>query len=306
MGCVDCDKNGIPDSCDIADCDGDVACDDCNANGIPDGCDIARGSSRDDNQNNVPDECDPPAGDEPRLFLVPRGGNPEDFASRPATVLSMKPGESRTLQVWVQKSGRPLGTYQIALDDAAGGEIGSVPYVDPMIDAFNPNWVHSGLSGVVQSTNIGPPALMVSSAPNGAPEVIEPRYCGELTYTASLKACGTFAVDFVNPGIVAGESQTLLFDGQNNPFEFTALGAVIGVSEKVHGDVNGDGTTDVFDILCVLDGFEGTFAQCARSDLDIVPCGGDDVISLEDIFGVLDGFVGVPSPCPIVCPTNGP
>jgi hypothetical protein len=37
----DCNKNGIPDECDIANCVGDPACADCNGNGVPDGCDIA-------------------------------------------------------------------------------------------------------------------------------------------------------------------------------------------------------------------------------------------------------------------------
>jgi hypothetical protein len=69
----DCNRNGIPDECDIAegtstDCnvngvpdecelrDGTSA--DCNANGKPDECDIAGGASRDCDVNAVPDECE--------------------------------------------------------------------------------------------------------------------------------------------------------------------------------------------------------------------------------------------------------
>lgn len=33
---------------------------DCNANGLPDSCDIAEGRSRDSNANGIPDECEPP------------------------------------------------------------------------------------------------------------------------------------------------------------------------------------------------------------------------------------------------------
>ncbi len=40
---ADCNANGVPDECDIADCPGDPACGDCNMNGVPDGCDIAGG-----------------------------------------------------------------------------------------------------------------------------------------------------------------------------------------------------------------------------------------------------------------------
>jgi len=52
---MDCNANGVPDACDIA----DDTSRDCNANGIPDECDIATGTSRDCNLNGIPDECDP-------------------------------------------------------------------------------------------------------------------------------------------------------------------------------------------------------------------------------------------------------
>ncbi len=69
----DCNVNGIPDECDLADgssddCNGnnmpdecDFAAgttDDCNDNGVPDECDVAAASSYDCNANNIPDECD--------------------------------------------------------------------------------------------------------------------------------------------------------------------------------------------------------------------------------------------------------
>jgi len=52
---ADCNQNGFPDACDIA----EGASEDCNGNGIPDECDIAQGGSVDQNGNGVPDECDP-------------------------------------------------------------------------------------------------------------------------------------------------------------------------------------------------------------------------------------------------------
>lgn len=67
-GLLDCDSNGVPDSCDIAntpslDCDHNGVIDDCdefdcNSNGISDPCDIESGTSLDCNANSVPDECD--------------------------------------------------------------------------------------------------------------------------------------------------------------------------------------------------------------------------------------------------------
>ncbi len=51
----DCNGNGIPDECDIA----RGTSKDCNGNGIPDECDIAEGTSQDLNYNGIPDECEP-------------------------------------------------------------------------------------------------------------------------------------------------------------------------------------------------------------------------------------------------------
>ncbi|HVP11207.1 MAG TPA: hypothetical protein VMV94_08500 [Phycisphaerae bacterium] len=63
---ADCDNDWYPDDAEIANCSpGDKSCADCNKNGVPDGCDIATGYSLDiDPPNGVPDECEaPPIGD---------------------------------------------------------------------------------------------------------------------------------------------------------------------------------------------------------------------------------------------------
>jgi hypothetical protein len=64
---LDCDESGVLDVCEI-DADGGAPggpyfctadCDpDCNANGVPDACDVADGTSADVNGNGVPDECE--------------------------------------------------------------------------------------------------------------------------------------------------------------------------------------------------------------------------------------------------------
>jgi len=56
---ADCNRNGIPDSFDLAECRGEPWCADCNRNNTLDECDIASGFSRDLNQNLIPDECEP-------------------------------------------------------------------------------------------------------------------------------------------------------------------------------------------------------------------------------------------------------
>ena len=52
-GTPDCNLNNIPDSCELA---AGTALD-CNTNAIPDSCDIASGASNDVDSNGVPDEC---------------------------------------------------------------------------------------------------------------------------------------------------------------------------------------------------------------------------------------------------------
>ena len=67
----DCNGNGVPDGCDIADgtsadTDGSGVpdeCEDCNANGTLDSIDITAGSSPDCNADGVPDECQLAGGD---------------------------------------------------------------------------------------------------------------------------------------------------------------------------------------------------------------------------------------------------
>ena len=57
----DCNSNGIPDHCELANCTPtDLACQDCNGNSIPDVCEIPPicATCRDCNVNGVPDACD--------------------------------------------------------------------------------------------------------------------------------------------------------------------------------------------------------------------------------------------------------
>ena len=56
----DCNANGSPDACDLA--DGTAL--DCNDNGVPDSCDILTGSSTDVDGNGIPDDCKPDCDDD--------------------------------------------------------------------------------------------------------------------------------------------------------------------------------------------------------------------------------------------------
>ncbi|NOT00389.1 MAG: hypothetical protein HOP29_07150 [Phycisphaerales bacterium] len=63
------------------------------------------------------------------------------------------------------------------------------------------------------------------------------------------------------------------------------------------GDVNNDTFVDIFDILCVLDGFAGVFTNCPFETVDMSPCVPDGVIDIFDILMILSAFQGDGFPC---------
>ncbi|NOT02300.1 MAG: hypothetical protein HOP29_16965 [Phycisphaerales bacterium] len=65
----------------------------------------------------------------------------------------------------------------------------------------------------------------------------------------------------------------------------------------LYGDVNNTGDVDIFDILCVLDGFAGNFTDCVASAVDIAPCTPDGLHDIFDILAVLDAFSGTDTCC---------
>ena len=64
--------------------------------------------------------------------------------------------------------------------------------------------------------------------------------------------------------------------------------------------MNLDGSVDILDIFCVLDGFADRFTHCTPDQTDIAPCGGDDRIDVFDIFAVVDAFLDRWT-CPGMC-----
>ncbi|NOS99054.1 MAG: hypothetical protein HOP29_00315 [Phycisphaerales bacterium] len=77
--------------------------------------------------------------------------------------------------------------------------------------------------------------------------------------------------------------------------------AITTVQTPEWGNVNSAPGVDIFDILCVLDGFSGFYDVCALQAVDLVPAVPDHVIDIFDILAVLDAFSGGayadPAPC---------
>ena len=65
---------------------------------------------------------------------------------------------------------------------------------------------------------------------------------------------------------------------------------------NMYGDVDRNGTVNIFDLLCVLAGFAGDFSVCTFVEDDLHPCAGDDTINIFDLLAVLSAFSGI-DPC---------
>ncbi|MGD8454083.1 MAG: LamG domain-containing protein [Phycisphaerae bacterium] len=108
-GSADGNGNGIPDECEMNDCnhngipdDEDIASGyslDCNENGVPDECDIADGTSDDCNDDGIPDEC--PCGP-PEGFALYLDGVSQyaDLGTEPA--LADLPVGDFTVEMWIR------------------------------------------------------------------------------------------------------------------------------------------------------------------------------------------------------------
>ena len=72
---------------------------------------------------------------------------------------------------------------------------------------------------------------------------------------------------------------------------------VVCISTPIlYGDVDHNGARGVYDIFCILNGFDGDFSVCSFEDDDLAPCGGDGTIGVFDLFAVLNSFGGE-DPC---------
>jgi subtilisin family serine protease len=63
-----------------------------------------------------------------------------------------------------------------------------------------------------------------------------------------------------------------------------------------YGDVDHNGTSNLFDIFCLLDAIGGDFTTCSFEDSDIHPCDPDGVLNIFDVFAAL-AAIGGEDPC---------
>ena len=66
-----------------------------------------------------------------------------------------------------------------------------------------------------------------------------------------------------------------------------------------YGDIDGNGTRNVFDIFCILDLIAGepVEPECAAVNADVEPCVANGTLNVFDVFAVLSAIAGTVSCC---------
>ncbi|MGB2988057.1 MAG: hypothetical protein WBE26_19485 [Phycisphaerae bacterium] len=275
----DCDANGSPDTCELANGIGE----DCQPNGIPDECEIESGTSLDQNENGVPDECECPPSSAPQGDpCVPDGGF--GTKSRYLSFTAGEPGKPQAMRVTFAAmpprfsglEGRQMWVGQPQPVSESSGSTGPTPpptfmgaslECDPVyLDWSELDVVHVSDQGVV------PGALY------------------------EIQAIG----DICDAGVEANYSQSL-------PISTSIWGDVVGEYGGCctrHGYMDcwsaPNGITNFDDIPSLVDKFRNLTGAPgkARSDIAGEPPAGipDQLCNFVDISYCVDAFRGLPYP----------
>ena len=235
----------------------------------------------------------------------------------PAKVVIL-PGETVTFDVFVEDTVSaglgPLKLYQITVPCVAspiGMTSGSVDHdpspgvpqvscgngLSPCIDINNPDWVFAGVAAVdlVNQGDCGaetdPIFTSVVFSASDSQDVTDPKYLGEVAYTASMDASGSFRVDLQ---AIGDQSWLKTPESVLIPFVVDDPGALIQVVGDA--DCDGDGIpdaeeTDPAEMDCDGDGTcnGDEIANCPPKDPSCADCSGN----------------GVPDGCEADCNSNG-
>ncbi|NOT01370.1 MAG: hypothetical protein HOP29_12160 [Phycisphaerales bacterium] len=131
-----------------------------------------------------------------------------------------------------------------------------------------------------------------SSCPNG--NALDCDDTDDTVFPGATELCDG-SIDQDCDGLDDCEEAACCDDDDTCTQEQCGIGGICESTAREYGDANNDGAQDIFDILCVLDGFAGVLnVPCTLTNLDFSPCpGGDGAIDIFDILAVLDGFSGV-------------
>jgi hypothetical protein len=271
---VDCQPNGVPDECDIA----EATAPDCQPNGVPDFCDIRDGASLDCNgpDTNCFTIRGEPGCDDPIIEACVCGFQPScctDFWSSVCVTLTQSTcsncpppsgGDGVPDECQIMCTGpEDCDDGDLCTDDVCDGD----GFCTFPINFDTETECCDSLSGAVTLIDDGSPCTVGTCNPDGS-----------VTQTP--------VPDGPEPACASGDP---CFTG-------VCSGGVCDTVPRLYGDVDANDVLSLFDIFCVLDGIGGDFSTCSFEDDDVEPCGGNDTVNLLDVFAVLDAIVGI-DPC---------
>ena len=260
----DCNNNGVPDDCDIADgtskdADEDGIPDecrlDCNNNGVPDSIDISDGTSEDCNGNGIPDECDVA-----QPFFAESGQlGPIGFDSAQSFVVASPPSAADDVSLTFTAVADLLSVIEFIDVDINGVAIGSVfaegaqdcPKTPDADEIIIPADVYNDAVG-------GGDALITMTATNA----VNPLACEGSNYI-------TVALHYSLGGMSDDDNNNGIPDECETP-----------------GDLNGDGTVGVDDLLILL----GNWGPCADCDDCVADLDGDCSVGVKDLLILLGNW----------------
>lgn len=287
---LDCNANAVPDECDLA---GGTSAE-CNGNGIPDECDIAAGTSPDCNGNGIPDECDlgPGLGTDCNVNGVPDeceaaghdcNGNGVPDACDTATTYYAASGELS-----------PIGyaspqTFLLLAPPAAAGDVTLTLTASADLDE-NYEKIDVYLDGVFVGDALGPGGSLCPAEPDVGQvlvsavlyNAIRTSYGPDIT----IMMVGSILVD---PAACGGAS----FAAVQIQYPVAQLvpdlnGNGIPDACEAAGDLNGDGSIGINDLLILLTAWGPCAAPCppaCAGDLD-----GDCAVGITDFLSLLKNW----------------
>ncbi len=260
-GAPDC--SGAGDGCNVASCDKQGTEGNCDTlNTVIDGtpCDGGAGVC-------LSGVCMPDPGNT-RVFMVRPGSEVSAPTSGP-TSITMAPGQTTTIEVWVAETTPDLlGSYQISIPGIATpmpGATGSVSYTDNpdagggdsvYVDVSDPQWVfyNAGSPPTPYYSETGIPmgfAFLAGMDPGSGMAVDGLGYMGRFQFTASTDALGTFTLTFIPDGQppnggsgMANDASTGPIYAAYQPLEITVSAGQACNTADDCGDLDLDGVTD--------------------------------------------------------------
>lgn len=197
-----------------------------------------------------------------------------------------------------------VASYDLVADITRTSGGGAVTVACPdgtKIDSFRPDYVFAGAGSSVSGANCEELRLSATLLNNAVDVGSTPAYLGTyvLDVSGDTPVGGTFEITLLpSPATTILDSEARIIPYGDAP---VCVLTIEDCTPIQYGDVNQDGTVDLLDILCLLDGFGGDVSNCTVEDVDIIPCGGDGEVTLMDILAVLDAFTQLPPPCPDPC-----